>query len=426
MSGWGQNDSAVTANSTTTIETTIGAPTQVYDWVAKGSGRGTNPVSMDSNSAFGNTSPGSGANVDYNLYGNTTVGAFINNMAIGIFGVNAVMMGTNTGGLSLGRVILPGSGYASNAAVTITPNGGGTGASGNTTVAVGRVTVLTVNAAGSGFTVEPNVTIAPPAAININANTTSFEPTGTAQSFNANTLGVVSNTFIIITSANTYFPTVGQKVLYTVPTGNSALAPLANSTYYWIAFSNSTAVSLAQSQAAAYANTPVNTLNPTTSAFTNQLANTADVILISTANSLFLTGDQLTYGVPTGNTPVAPLTGNTTYYVTFSNTTALAISATSGGSNISFFPTSPNTTSTQVHTLTGQTATGIYDIADVYPEVTSAGWIVRREGTGGRAGRVQYETLVAISTIGINGTTSTGKYGTASVISSNASVDSLL
>ena len=76
--------------------------------------------------------------------------------------------------------------------------------------------------------------------------------------------------------------------------------------------------------------------------------------------------------------------------------------------------------------MTGQTATGIYDIADVYPEVTSAGWIVRREGTGGRAGRVQYETLVAISTIGINGTTSTGKYGTASVISSNASVDSLL
>jgi hypothetical protein len=34
---------------------------------------------------------------------------------------------------------------------------------------------------------------------------------------------------------------------------------------------------------------------------------------------------------------------------------------------------------------------------DVKPE--HAGWVVRKEGSGGRAGRVQYETLVAMSTI---------------------------
>lgn len=31
--------------------------------------------------------------------------------------------------------------------------------------------------------------------------------------------------------------------------------------------------------------------------------------------------------------------------------------------------------------------------------VTHAGWVLRKEGTGGRAGRVQYETLVAMSSI---------------------------
>jgi hypothetical protein len=36
--------------------------------------------------------------------------------------------------------------------------------------------------------------------------------------------------------------------------------------------------------------------------------------------------------------------------------------------------------------------------------ITHAGWILRTEGTGGRAGRVTYETLVAMSSIGDSGT----------------------
>ncbi len=41
------------------------------------------------------------------------------------------------------------------------------------------------------------------------------------------------------------------------------------------------------------------------------------------------------------------------------------------------------------------------DVAEVAAEsaITHAGWQVRREGTGGRAGRVQYETLVAMGSI---------------------------
>ena len=94
MSLFGRNDQAVTANSSTTKESTTGAPIGTYALV-KGSGNGTSPISMDANAHFGNTSPGSRASVDVNMFNNTTPGAFITNMAVGIFGVSATEEANN-------------------------------------------------------------------------------------------------------------------------------------------------------------------------------------------------------------------------------------------------------------------------------------------------------------------------------------------
>ena len=139
-------------------------------------------------------------------------------------------------------------------------------------------------------------------------------------------------------------------------------------------------------------------------------SNTDDVILISTANSKFQAGDRLYYSVPTGNTPIAPLTGNTYYYVSFANTTAIALSTTSGGANIDL--TDARTTDPgETHTVTGDTATGYVVVSGAKNVgVTHAGWVVRREGTGGRAGRVTYETLVAMGSLGAQ----TAAYGAVS------------
>jgi len=63
-------------------------------------------------------------------------------------------------------------------------------------------------------------------------------------------------------------------------------------------------------------------------------SNTNDTILISSANSKFLVDDRVYYAVPTGNTPIAPLTGNAHYYVSFSNTTTVKLSLTYGGTSI--------------------------------------------------------------------------------------------
>jgi hypothetical protein len=60
----------------------------------------------------------------------------------------------------------------------------------------------------------------------------------------------------------------------------------------------------------------------------------ADVILLSTANNKFIAGDKLFYTVPSGNTPISGLSGNSNYYVSFSNSTVFALSATLGGANI--------------------------------------------------------------------------------------------
>jgi hypothetical protein len=277
---------------------------------------------MDSNAHFGNTSPGSRASVDVALYGNTTVGAFIQNQAIGVFSVNATQMNVTGGALDIGFVTSGGSGYQANAAVTLTVVNGGSSGVVNAHVTAGKVDALNVQTAGSGYITSPTVAIAAPGAVNITANSA----------------GVVNN-----------------------------------------------------------------------------------ALLISSANSYWAVGDQLTYNVPASNTAIPGLTSGTTYYIVTSNTTGIQLSTTSGGSVITLTPATTNPGET--HTVQGKTATGYVDVASVYPTVTHSGWVLRTEGTGGRAGRVFYETLVAMGSMGQNTVSSTGVVGNIDTVTSNTQSD---
>lgn len=326
MALWGRNDQAVTANSVTTVESTTGAPIGTYALV-----KGDQVTRVDgANAHFGNTSPGTRALVDSTMFGNVTIGAFIANLAVGVFGVDAAEAAITTGNLALTYVTSGGSGYGANAVVTLTLAAGTTNATavnafanvtaGSTTA--GRITSLKIAQPGSTYAVAPTVAVAAPAAINIYANTTSF-------------------------------------------------------------------------------------------------SNTNDTFLVATANSRWQAGDRLYYGVPSANTPIAPLTGNTYYYVSFANTTAIKLAATSGGANIDLTDTR-NTNPAETHTIQGDTATG-YVVVNGGKAVTHAGWVLRTEGQGGRAGRVQYETLVAMGSLGAQ----TAAYGTAATVA-DASDDTIL
>lgn len=133
---------------------------------------------------------------------------------------------------------------------------------------------------------------------------------------------------------------------------------------------------------------------------TSGFSNSADVIYLTSANAKFQAGDRLYYSVPTSNTPIAPLTGNSYYYVTFANSTAIKIATTAGGANINITDVRNGDPAAETHTVRGDTANGSVVVGGAKNRgVTHAGWVLRTEGTGGRAGRVQYETLVAMSSI---------------------------
>ena len=315
---WGRDDKSVTANSTTTVESSTGAPIGTYALV-----KGDQIARVDAaNAHFGNTSAGSRALVDVNMFGNTTPSAFIPGAAVGVFGIDATEMGLTTGSTNgIYRVTSSGTGYGANAVVTLTfANGVSNVSVSNSTVNstsnAGRVTALTSNGSVTEVTgPAPVLTIAAPAAINITANSVGF-------------------------------------------------------------------------------------------------SNTADTLAVTTANSKWQVGDRLYYSVPAANTPIAPLTGNTYYYVSFANTTTIKLATTPTGANIDI--TDARVTATgEVHTIQGDTATGLVIITGAKRQgAAHAGWVLRTEGTGGRAGRVQMETLVAMGSLGAQ----TAAYGTPATV----------
>ena len=133
---------------------------------------------------------------------------------------------------------------------------------------------------------------------------------------------------------------------------------------------------------------------------TTGLSNTADTLKFATANSKFLVGDRVYYGVPTGNTAIAPLTGNSFYFVVAANTTSVQLSADRGGTAVDITDTR-NGVVGETHTLTGEAATAAAVVSGVGGGKggAHAGWVLRTVGQGGRAGRVQYETLVAMGSL---------------------------
>jgi hypothetical protein len=115
------------------------------------------------------------------------------------------------------------------------------------------------------------------------------------------------------------------------------------------------------------------------------------------ANAALLTlNDQVTYLVGAGNTAIGGLANATSYFITFANSTAVQLSTGLGGPAINL--TSVPTSAQVGHSVTGETA-AVSAVLSRGAAVTHAGWVVRTVGTGGRAGRVQYETLVAMGSM---------------------------
>lgn len=231
------------------------------------------------------------------FYDNVSRNAYITNMIVGQFGVDAAEIAVGNGVIAHITVTYAGSGYTGNPSLTISGGGGASGAASGVANTTGKIASVTISNAGTSYETNPSAVI----------------PAPTATSFNA----------------------------------NSAV---------------------------------------------NQ---STDAITISSAQ-YFVVGDPVTYAVAAGNTAIGGLTSGTKYYIQAADSTTVTLAATVGGPKIELTK-GPTETG---HTLQGDQATAVAVVGGAKNKgVTHAGWNVRRVGTGGRAGRVQYETLVAMGTI---------------------------
>lgn len=487
MSSWGRNDQAVTANSTTTAEASNGAPIGTYTAVKKAGNVIGTPGSA--NAHFGNTSPGARANVDSNMFGNVTPGAFIPGMAVGVFGVSAKMMNIVDSQLNDATVNFHGSGYFANALVTLTaPNGGSSGVINAQANSTGRISNLNISANGTSYKEPVTLVVAAPAAQTFNANSA----LQSAQTFNANTslydqISFNANTGVAangtITPNNQPF-SVGDLVQYATLAGQTAVTGLTNATNYFVVQANSTTLGLAATlggsqitltkgltattgelltkynfvytaaanpfangtivqYAVAAGNTLISPLTNgmsyyvvTSNSIGFALSNTANgpVInvvpgvsetghtftrynFIAIGSSVYQNGDIVTYANSAGNTAIVPLVPGNTYIVTQANSTGLSLAANAVQYNAGqFLALTPGKTEAG-HSIQGQAATGNVTIGGAAEHaVAHAGWVLRREGTGGRAGRVHYETLIAMGSLGAQ----TAAYGTPALVANAA------
>lgn len=313
MSLWGNNDS-VSVSGTVTItqnadlvtgnvvgsSTSFDTTTKIGNYLIAGSN--TYVVTTIANATFATVKAGTlGANVvaqsggtSYNIQQApasvplSEVGAD----ASKVYGVDTTEMAVSNASVIQYITTFAGSGYSANALVTVGGNATANGLAG----ATGRITVLSV-LAGNSYTTPPAVTVAAPSAITFNALTA--------------------------------------------------------------------------------------------------VSNTNDTITISSANSKFLAGDKVLYLVATGNTAIGGLANNTFYYIQAANTTTVKLTTAPGQAAIDITASVTETG----HSLTGETATAAAVLSGAKAGAAHAGWVRRIVGTGGRAGRVQEETLVAMGSI---------------------------
>jgi hypothetical protein len=152
----------------------------------------------------------------------------------------------------------------------------------------------------------------------------------------------------------------------------------------------------------AYAAAPTLTIGNPYITFASAAVTTAANTVTYTGH-LFATGDAAVYNNG-GGTSVVGLTSGSTYYVIKigANALALASSAANATSNTQIALTGVGVGTAHTLTLTSgaATATAILGAGTTSKsKVPHAGWVKKTVGTGGRSGRIQYETLVAIGSI---------------------------
>jgi hypothetical protein len=348
------------------------------------------------------------ANVAY-LYGNTAPSAYITDETVGLFMVSAAEETAGSDNVVDVSIIQGGTQYAEVPAVSFS-GGGGSGAAATASVSGGVVTGIAVTNVGSSYETVPAVAVAQPSIsmvyTDVNTSTDVFTYSGGAHYFNDGDavipiLGAGTRiTMDVVTFANTAINTSTN--IITIPSH-----PFVYGDY--VTFSNGggttpTGITNGQSYM-------VQVLSDSTIALYDTYEH---VIRQQTIPDGLGIVDFSTQGSGAAFTLTSTFTTDKPYYVitTGDNTFKLARSA-----ELAAVPTAMNITGRGTGNDKGfinQTATAATAIADKglgeqdgtnssFTHTPHIGWNLKKVGTGGRAGRVQWETLSVVSTVNGDG-----------------------
>lgn len=141
---------------------------------------------------------------------------------------------------------------------------------------------------------------------------------------------------------------------------------------------------------------PANTTFNANSAVTGGTGGGANSVIAISSAGVFKANDYVKYQTAAGNTAIGGLTSGATYVIQFANSTVIALTDSEGGSRITLTKGFTETG----HAIQGTTATAVAAVSGgKNTGIAHSGWVVRKVGTGGRAGRTQYEVLVASGSI---------------------------
>lgn len=282
------------------------------------------------------------------------------------------------------NISFAGTRYLGTAPAVSFSGGGGSSAAATATIAGGVVTGIAVTNVGSSYTSVPTVSIAKPARIIPTSGITTAADT--------------------VTYA-THGLTIGEEVKY-FHGGGTAATGLTNNTAYYVAAAN-----FGAGVFSVKATQSIDTL-------TNPVATSGTGGQFTCGASTLAAGDRITItGTLGGTGTITGYTSGTTYKVsavtgTSPNVTGFTLQTNAGSAIVTTAGTLTGliyTTETIIDIsgtgnnaqyfeiqATADQATAVAELGSGEPgAIASPGWVLRTEGSGGRAGRVQYETLVA-------------------------------
>jgi hypothetical protein len=281
-----------------------------------------------------------------------------------------------------------GARYLGNAPAVTFSGGGGSSAAATATISGGAVTAIAVTNVGSAYTSAPTVAIAKPARI-------------------IPTSGVTIATEQIAYATHGLVAAESVKYFHG---GSTAITGLTNDTEYFVSALGLAAGTFRLAASAEAAAGRANLTAPVATSGTggeftcgNSTLAVGDRVVISGTNA----GAGTITGYTTGTIyEVSAVTGTSPNVTGFTLTTdaGVAIVTTAGTlTGLSFKPytivlisgTGNNAQYFEIQATADQATASSTLGSGTQATITNPGWVLKTVGTGGRAGRIQYETLVA-------------------------------